>query len=128
MSLSTWLQELFPSTPKWTSKDMPDLTGRVACVTGGNTGIGWETCKVSWSFCSAMELNAQALGEHNAKVYLAARSEEKAMAAIEKLRNATGKDNFHFLKLDLGNLPSCAAAARELAAKEPKLDILFLNA
>ena len=59
---------------------------------------------------------------------MAARSEEKGKVAIEKLREATGKDNVHFLKLDLGNLPSCAAAARELADKEPKLDILFLNA
>jgi retinol dehydrogenase 12 len=79
-------------------------------------------------FPAAVELTSQALSEHNAKVYMAARSEEKANAAIEKLKQVTGKDNVHFLKLDLGNLPSCAAAARELAAKEPKLDILFLNA
>jgi NAD(P)-dependent dehydrogenase (short-subunit alcohol dehydrogenase family) len=59
---------------------------------------------------------------------LAARSEEKAKTAIDELRKETGKDNVHFLKLDLGNLHSCAAAARELYAKEPKLDILFLNA
>jgi len=86
----------------------------VTVVTGGNTGIGWETCK--------------ALLEHNAKVYLCARSEEKANAAIAKLKQVTSKDNVHFLKLDLGDLPSAAAAARELAAKEPKIDILFLNA
>jgi retinol dehydrogenase 12 len=61
-------------------------------------------------------------------VYLAARSEEKANAAIEKLKNVTGKDNIHFLKLDLGDIPSCAAAAKDLESKESRLDILFLNA
>jgi retinol dehydrogenase 12 len=61
-------------------------------------------------------------------VYLAARNEAKTLPAIEKLKQETGKDNIHYLKLDLGDLPSCAAAARELASKEPKLDILFLNA
>ena len=49
------------------------------------------------------------------------------MPALEKLKNVTGKDNIH-IKLDLGDLPSCAQAAKELRAKEPKIDILFLNA
>ena len=114
MSLLTWLKEIFPGTPKWTAKDMPDLTGKVVCVTGGNTGIGYETCK--------------ALLEHNAKVYLAARNEQKATTAIEKLKEATGKNDVHWLKLDLSDLTSCAAAARELASKETKLDILINNA
>ena len=70
----------------------------------------------------------QALSEHNAKVYLCARSEQKAVAAIEKLKQATGKDNVHFLKLDLADIPSAAAAAKELLTKERKIDILFLNA
>jgi retinol dehydrogenase 12 len=59
---------------------------------------------------------------------LCARNEKKAFAAINKLKEVTGKDNVHFLKLDLADIPSCAAAAQELLAKEPKIDILFLNA
>ena len=59
---------------------------------------------------------------------MCARNEKKAFAAIDKLKEVTGKTNVHFLKLDLGDLPSCAAAAKELLAKEPKIDILFLNA
>jgi retinol dehydrogenase 12 len=110
----TWIKEVFPGKPRWTAKDMPDLNGKVVCVTGGNTGIGYETCK--------------ALLEHNAKVYLAARSEERASAAISKLKKETGKSDIHWLKLDLGDIPSCAAAAKELASKERKLDILFNNA
>lgn len=106
--------EIFPGKPKWTADDMPDLSGKVAVVTGGNTGIGWETCK--------------ALLEHNAKVYLAARNVTKTEPAIEKLKQVTGKDDVHYLKLDLGDLPSCAAAVKELASKEKKVDLLFLNA
>jgi retinol dehydrogenase 12 len=59
---------------------------------------------------------------------LCARNENKAFAAMDKLKEITGKTNVHFVKLDLGDLPSCAAAAKELLAKEPKIDILFLNA
>jgi retinol dehydrogenase 12 len=59
---------------------------------------------------------------------LCARNEKKAFTAMDKLKEVTGESNVHFLKLDLGNLPSCAAAAKELLAKEPKIDILFLNA
>jgi len=114
MSLSTWLKEIFPGKPRWTAKDMPDLSGKVVCVTGGNTGIGYQTCK--------------ALLEHNAKVYLAARSEQKANAAIERLKQETGKNDVYWLKLDLADIPSCAAAAKELASKEKKLDILYNNA
>lgn len=54
----------------------------------------------------------QALLSHNAKVYVASRSEEKARAAIKDLKEQTGKEAL-FLKLDLGDLRSVRAAAEQ---------------
>lgn len=57
-------------------------------------------------------LYTQALLEHNAKVYVAARNPEKAQKAIEDLKTATGKQAL-FLKLDLADLKSVKAAGEE---------------
>lgn len=54
----------------------------------------------------------QALLAHNARVYVAARNQEKAEAAIEQLKTLTGVQAL-FLKLDLANLKSVKAAAEE---------------
>lgn len=48
----------------------------------------------------------------NAKVYIACRNEAKAKAAIEKLREATGKDAL-YLPLDLASFKSIQAAASD---------------
>ena len=48
----------------------------------------------------------------NAKVYLAARNEDRAKAAIEDLKQTTGKEA-NFLKLDLSSLGSIRTAAEE---------------
>jgi retinol dehydrogenase 12 len=45
-----------------------------------------------------------------------------------RLKKETGKGDVYFLKLDLADIPSAAAAARELASKETRLDLLFNNA
>lgn len=50
---------------------------------------------------------------HNAKVYLACRSEEKANAAIADLKKVTGKDDIHFLPLDLSSFSSIKKSAEQ---------------
>lgn len=107
------LSQSFPPKSKFRVDDIPDLTGKVIIVTGANTGIGKETTK--------------ALLAHNAKVYVAARSQEKAEVAIKDLKDSTGKEAV-FLKLDLTDLKSVKAAAEEYLSKETKLDVLFNNA
>ncbi|KAF7367063.1 Short-chain dehydrogenase/reductase family protein [Mycena sanguinolenta] len=102
---------LFP--PSFLSeRDMPDLSGKVVLVTGGNTGIGYETVKQ--------------LLLKNAKVYLAARSQEKATAAIKRLETETKKSAI-FLQLDLADLPNVRKAAETFLAQESRLDLLFNN-
>ena len=70
---------------------------------------------------------SQALLQHNAKVYLAARSKEKADKALAELKEATGKEAI-FLELDLASLRSVRNAAKEFLSKEKELHILFNNA
>lgn len=72
-------------------------------------------------------LYQQALLEHNAKVYLAARSRERAEVAIASLRQVTGKEAI-FLELDLASLASVKKAADEFLSMEQELHVLFNNA
>ncbi|EIN12452.1 NAD(P)-binding protein [Punctularia strigosozonata HHB-11173 SS5] len=99
--------QMFPPKPKWGVNDIPDLTGKVMIVTGGNSGIGKETVK--------------ALLEHNAK------RSEKAQEAINDLKQATGKEAI-FLRLDLGDLHSVKQAAEEFISKKQQLHVLFNSA
>ncbi|KAM5541128.1 hypothetical protein V8D89_005057 [Ganoderma adspersum] len=107
------LAQLWPPAPKFNVDQIPDLAGRIAIVTGGNSGCGYETIKV--------------LLQHNAKVYLAARSKQNADAAVASLKAETGREPV-FLELDLANLASVKKAAQEFLSKEPELHILFCNA
>ncbi|KAG8747717.1 hypothetical protein FRC10_011844 [Ceratobasidium sp. 414] len=106
-------KETFPGQPRWSIDQIPDLTGQVMIVTGGNAGIGRETCKV--------------LLNKGAKVYLAARSKSKADEAIEWLKSETGGKAPVFLQLDLADLASVRRAVDEFKQKEQKLDVLFNN-
>ncbi|KAG8955905.1 hypothetical protein FRC04_006352 [Tulasnella sp. 424] len=107
------LTEVFPPKPKFNpERDIPDLSGKVIIVTGGNTGIGKQTILVLLS--------------KNAKVYMAARSKAKAEAAIAELKSITGKEAI-FLQLDLASLDSVTKAANEFMREESALHILFNN-
>jgi len=65
-----------------------------------------------FSVISELNLVPQALLTHNAKVYIAARSQEKAEEAIKELKEETGKEGI-FLKLDLADLKAVKVAAEE---------------
>ena len=96
--LGSLFRQIFPPAPEWSVDKISDLSGKVFIVTGGNAGIGKETCKQ--------------LLLKNAKVYLAARSESKAQAALEELEKETGKEAT-FLKLDLSDLDATKKSAQE---------------
>ncbi|KZT69190.1 NAD(P)-binding protein [Daedalea quercina L-15889] len=102
-----------PPEPVFSTDHIPDLTGRVILVTGGNAGIGKETVRV--------------LLEHNAKVYMAAKDQKDAEAAIEELRAKTGKEAL-FLELNLANLASVRRASEKFLSMEQELHVLYNNA
>ncbi|KAH7101566.1 NAD(P)-binding protein [Auriculariales sp. MPI-PUGE-AT-0066] len=104
--------ELFPSkTSPWTGENMPDQSGKIFIVTGGNSGAGKETC-------------LQLLSK-GGKVYMAARSRERAEEAIAELATETGGHKAIFLPLDLADLASVKAAAAEFLTQESQLHVLF---
>ncbi|KAI0344005.1 NAD(P)-binding protein [Trametopsis cervina] len=107
------IAQMYPPKPVWGVNDIPDLSGKVILVTGGNTGVGKETVK--------------ALLAKNAKVYIATRNKEKSLAAIEDLKKETGNEAI-FLPLDLADLKNVKASAEEFLSKESKLHVLFNNA
>ncbi|KAJ8088004.1 short-chain alcohol dehydrogenase [Marasmius tenuissimus] len=105
----------WPPKAKWGVNDIPDLSGKVILVTGGNSGIGKETVK--------------ALLNHKAKVYIAGHSKERCEAAIQELKTQTGSEAL-FLHLDLASLNSVKAAAEEFQrsvcfarSKDPSSDM-----
>jgi NAD(P)-dependent dehydrogenase (short-subunit alcohol dehydrogenase family) len=98
--------------------DIPDLTGKVAIVTGSNTGIGYHT--------------ALSLAGKGAHVIAAARSEAKGRAAIAKMEqeisNSENKGKLTFVPLDLSSLDSVQRFAEEFKALDLPLHVLILNA
>ena len=93
---------------QWTEADIPDLAGRTAVVTGGNAGLGLRI--------------AQVLAARGARVVLACRSVEKGQAAAAEIGGSA------VVRLDLASLTSVRAAAEEIRAAYPRLDLLINNA
>src|SRR5688500_8884540 len=90
------------------------LAGRVALVTGANTGIGLAT--------------ATALARQGAQVFIACRSSEKAEAARAEIQRASGSSSIAVLSLDLGDFASIQSCARTFLARDTPLHLLINNA
>ena len=98
----------------WTADDVPDQTGRTAIVTGGNTGLGFETALV--------------LASRGAHVVLAVRSLERGNEAATKLRSLDERALVSVQELDLGSLESVRRAADAMLETLPAIDLLINNA
>ncbi len=98
----------------YTTADIPDLTGRIAVVTGANGGLGLET--------------ARALAGAGAHVVMAARDQAKARAARDDITVGHPEASLELVPLDLASLASVADAAATIATAHPKIDILVNNA
>jgi len=98
----------------WSAADAGDLTGRIALVTGANSGIGFETTRV--------------LADHGAHVIMACRDEEKAARARDKLESQLDRSSLELLDLDLSDLASVRAGAERVLEQHAHLDLLVNNA
>ena len=98
---------------KWALADIPSLHGRLAVVTGANSGIGWHT---------ALEL-ARAGGD----VILASRTESKGRDAVDRIWQQLPHARVRLEVLDLASLRSVQSFAARIGG-EAKLDLLINNA
>ncbi|AQT04891.1 SDR family oxidoreductase [Acetobacter persici] len=92
----------------------PGLKGRVALVTGGNSGLGFEV--------------ACGLATRGARLLLPVRSKAKGEAALAALQTRCPGAEVDLLTLDLSSLDSIAACAADVASHTRTLDFLVNNA
>src|SRR5260370_19965373 len=99
---------------RWTTDDVPGQQGRLAVVTGANPGVGFETARV--------------LAARGASVVLAVGDRDKGKAAAARIAGAAPGADVTVQPLDLTCLESVRAAAGELRARHPRIDLLINNA
>ncbi|KAJ5467813.1 Short-chain dehydrogenase/reductase SDR [Penicillium sp. IBT 31633x] len=113
----TWSQ-CFPPSPALIETNLPSQNGKVFIVTGGYSGIGFELCRLLYGA--------------GGTVYLAGRSEAKAVDAIANIKisctpTSPGGD-IVFLPTSLDDLTTIKPAVDKFTNSESRLDILFNNA
>jgi NAD(P)-dependent dehydrogenase (short-subunit alcohol dehydrogenase family) len=99
---------------KWSAADVPDQSGRVAVITGANTGLGFETAAV--------------LARKGAHTVLAVRNLDKGNDAVARIKAATPNATVTLQQLDLMSLDNVRVAADALRTQFPRIDLLINNA
>lgn len=105
---------LFFTASDFTLDKVPDLTGKVAIVTGSNCGIG-RVC-------------AAEMAKKGCTVIMACRSKEKTLPVIEAIKAETGNGKLEFIPLDLMSLDSVTKFADTFKRQYSQLHILLNNA
>ena len=98
----------------WTIDNIDDLTGKVIIVTGGNSGLGFESTRIF-----AMK---------GATTILAARNEQRGTDAVNKIKKEFPNATIELMLLDLGDAESVKSFATTFTTKYKQLDILLNNA
>jgi NAD(P)-dependent dehydrogenase (short-subunit alcohol dehydrogenase family) len=96
---------------RWTADQIPDQAGRSYVVTGGNSGLGFETVR--------------ALARRGASVVMTVRDEAKGRAALRALGDPPG---VQVRRLDLADLDSVREFAGQMLAERLPVDVLVNNA
>ena len=99
---------------KWTTAEIPSQAGKLALVTGANSGVGFHA--------------ARHLALAGAAVILAGRNSTKIEAARQKILTESPQAEVYSLALDLSNLKLVRAAAEQFLSGSGKLDLLINNA
>ena len=98
--------------------DVPDLSGKVALITGGSDGIGYATSFVL-------------LKNNLKKLFIISLSEEVKDNAVEEFRKQLGDDyadRVTWFQCDIGDLPKVTEVAKKIRDQTDRLDIVCLNA
>lgn len=98
----------------WSAQNIPDLKGKVAIVTGANSGLGYESSKA-----------LAAAGTH---VIMAARNMDKVEEAKTKILEISPEASLATIELDLGSLESVRGAAASIGKSHGSIHILLNNA
>lgn len=93
---------------------MSDMTGQTVVLTGGNSGIGFET--------------AAALAAMGARVLVTARNADRGRAAVAEIADRTPGAQVQLVVFDLADLSSVRRGAAEILEQAPRLDVLVNNA
>lgn len=99
---------------KWSADQMPDLSGKLAIVTGANSGIGFET--------------ARHLAAHGAHTILACRDRGRGEQALAALLAADPRAPAELMSLDLADLSAVRGFVRAFRERHGRLDLLINNA
>jgi NAD(P)-dependent dehydrogenase (short-subunit alcohol dehydrogenase family) len=93
---------------------LPAQRGRLAVITGANTGLGFET--------------ARYFALKGMQVVMACRNEDKAKAAMARITEEVPGAELEFIQLDLSSLDSVRRFAESFREKFDRLDLLINNA
>jgi len=95
-------------------KEIHDLHGRTAVITGGALGIGYEV--------------ARAFALHGARVIMVNRKEEQGQDAIQKIKEESeNKADVDWVGCDLGNLKEVKEVFTGIQDREEHLDLVLLS-
>lgn len=103
-----------PAGKRPTTHAAKPMAGKVCLVTGGNSGIGLETCV--------------ALAERGADLFVVSRDRGRGEAAVAEIRRRGASDSVTLLVADLSSQKSVRELAADMAARRPRLDVLLNNA